>query len=968
MKIGNPNYMIPDYFKNPVIRPYLKNVRDWQGYIRFLGLPDRRDNPDIIIDRLFVTPLLTRRYVSPDESPANWAHEAKTPVDALEEDSPLVLLGDPGIGKSTFLNYVAWLLSRPATNALIERMGWRLPLPMVLRELPVQDVKDFDGLLEAFLSREMSAPLLEEDRRYLMQTLEEGRAFLLLDGIDELGGRKAREDLRSAVFDGVSRYPACRWLLTSRIVGYEEVPFDRERDRSDEGLFPDESAGELHEALSRKGSRKLHRIGRESGSGRVAIRYIAPFDDRRIAAFARNWYVQREAATTRADDNAKHLVQAVHADGSILRLARVPNLLTMMALIHRIEATLPHGRALLYERIAEAYLESIDKFRGLSSSPHDLPRKKGWLARVAFEMQRRRISEGGSDETAILMDADTVKGWLSEEMERSDTYPDTPSAEEFLKIVGRRSGLFLPRGEGRYAFVHLSFQEYFAAFALKREVTRLRWAKGNVSRLGFDRETLADWAGQNIWRETFAFLFELLASEEEDDWHADLLDCVFGEDFSRLEGSESDKVSVELSVELGHLLARLVVNSRSGMPSEKIDSALACCVNTQLRISADTFSSRLARRERRPKTNIFGTLLGDDIDLNTKAFEKIETQMKQTGLRALDLSGTRISDLSLSPITNLTKLQSLNLMETSVSDISPLANFTGLRWLDLVATGVSDISPLAGVTGLRGLDLVATGVSDISPLAGVTGLRWLDLTRTGVSDISPLAGVTGLRWLDLTRTGVSDISPLAGVTGLRWLDLEGTGVSDISPLAGLTGLRTLDLEGTGVSDISPLAGLTGLRTLDLVGTDVSDISPLAGVTGLRKLDLVGTGVSDISPLAGLTGLRSLDLEVTGVSDISPLAGLAGLQSLNLEGTGVSDISPLAGLAGLQSLDLRGTGVSDISPLAGLAGLQSLDLRGTGVSDISPLAGLAGLRSLDLRGTGVSDISPLAGLTGLRYSV
>ena len=110
MKIApteNPNYMIPDYFRNPVIRPYLKNVRDWQGYIRFLGLPDRRENPDILIDRLFVTPLLTRRYVSPDESPENWTDEAEALVDALAENRRLVFLGDPGIGKSTFLNYVA---------------------------------------------------------------------------------------------------------------------------------------------------------------------------------------------------------------------------------------------------------------------------------------------------------------------------------------------------------------------------------------------------------------------------------------------------------------------------------------------------------------------------------------------------------------------------------------------------------------------------------------------------------------------------------------------------------------------------------------------------------------------------------------------------------------------------------------------------------------------------------------------
>ena len=80
-------------------------------------------------------------------------------------------------------------------------------------------------------------------------------------------------------------------------------------------------------------------------------------------------------------------------------------------------------------------------------------------------------------------------------------------------------------------FVHLSFQEYFAAVALAREVTRLRWARGKASRLGFDRDAVASWAGESVWRETFAFLFELLASGEDDDWHADLLDCVFGEEF-----------------------------------------------------------------------------------------------------------------------------------------------------------------------------------------------------------------------------------------------------------------------------------------------------------------------------------------------------------------------------------------------------------------------------------------------------
>ena len=908
--IENPNYMIPDYFKNPVIRPYLANVRDWQGYIRFLGLPDRRENPDILIDRLFVAPLVTRRYVSPDENPENWTSEAETLIDSLAEDSPIVLLGDPGIGKSTFLNFVAWLFSRPATNALIERLGWYLPLPMVLRELQVQGVRDFDGLLEAFLSREMSAPLLGDERRYLMQTLEEGRAFLLLDGIDELGGREARENLRSAVFDGIARYPACRWLLTSRIIGYEEAPFDREHVRPDREASPEGSAAELRRIPPRRGSGEHHRtvagiepistervirrfVGRESAGVRVAVRYIAPFDDRRITSFAHNWYVYREAAAVRADANANHLVQAVKADKSILRLARVPNLLTMMALIHRIEATLPHGRALLYERIAEAYLESIDKFRGIDASPHDLPRKKGWLARVGIEMQRRRMSEGVPDAAAILMDADTVKGWLSEEMGRSDTSPDTPSAEEFLKVVGRRSGLFLPRGEGRYAFVHLSFQEYFAAVALKREVTRLRWAKGNASRLGFDRDTLAGWAGLSVWRETFSFLFELLASEEEDDWHADLLDCVFGENFSRLDGSESDEVSVAL----GHLLARLVVNSRSGLSSEKGDSALTRCVETRLRIPSRILSA-----------DIFRTLLGDDVDMNTTVFKKIEAQMQKTGSRELDLSGTSIPDLS--PITNLTMLESLDLTETSVSDISPIAVLTALRSLDLMGTQVSDFTPLAELTDLQSLNLFETPASDLTPIRNLRNLQSLELGDAQVSDLDLLVKLPELRSLALAGSSYLDISPLSKCLALQEIVLLLTEVSDLSPLADLPALRVLECISTPISDLSPLAKLPALESLMLEETLVSDLAPLSDFASLQFLHLLWDPISDISPLADLAELRSLQLLAGSGLDITPLASLSKLQDLSLFGNPVLDLTPLARLGSLEKLDLGSMEISN----------------------------------------------------------
>lgn len=933
-----PRYVIPDFFTNPVLRPYLSNVQRWQGYIRFLGLPDRRDNPDIVIDRLFVAPLLTRRYVSPDENPESWAGEAEALVDALVENTPLVLLGDPGIGKSTLLNYVAWLLSRLATNALVERLGWRLPLPMVLRELPVRGVKDFDGLLDAFLSRDMSAPLRQDDGRYLKQALAEGKAFLLLDGIDELGDRTTREILRSAVFDGIARYPDCRWLLTSRIVGYDEVPFDTVRNRPNEDLLRDEpsASGTVHATLPRRDARGFTRFGRESRGGQVAIRYLAPFDDRRIAVFAQNWYARREAAAARARANADHLVGAVHADESILRLARVPNLLTMMALIHRIEATLPHGRALLYERIAEAYLESIDRFRGIESSSHDLPRKRGWLARVGFEMQRRCMSEDGSDGINILMDADTVKSWLSEEIGRGGAFPGTPSAEVFLNIVGRRSGLFLPRGEGLYAFVHLSFQEYFAAVALEREVTSLRWARGQESRFGFNRDTLADWAGQSVWRETFAFLFELLASQEGDDWYVELLDCIFGEDFSRLGSTGSE----DMALNLGRLLARMVTNPRSGLSQLKRDQAVACCVSIQLRSSCDTT----------PRT-IFADLLGDDGAWNDKIFRAIGEELKRLGSRELDFSGVQIPDFT--SLESLSELKALTLRYTNVSDLAPLANLTELESIALEETSVSDFAVLKKLPKLQILDLAGTRISDLTSLAEIGGLQSLDLGRTQILDFSPLGRMTELRSLDLWGTEILDLSPLSKLVKLRSLGLGSTSISDWTILGDLRSLESLDLMDTNISNLVPIVNSIALTFLHIGGTQVSSVEPLEKLGQLRWLHFWRTPISDLHPLATLTKLESLYFGGTQVSDLSPLADLEALESLNLWGTQVSDLGPLANLTSLQHLDLNGTRVSDISPLASLRALESLILDNTPVSDLSSLANLDTLRYLNLNGTKVS---------------
>ena len=682
---------------NPPLREYLGRVQKQHRYVRLLGLPDLGDRPSVAIDSLFVPPLVSKRPISVDADPNDWQKGCESVYAPLDEHGRLVLLGDPGAGKTTLVDYLTWLLTfygRP--SPLIKRFGWLLPVPMVLRELTFESVTTFDDLLQAFLSHPDGEPLREGD--YMRGMLAEGRALVMLDGIDELGGKDARLRLRDAVFDGMKRYPDCLWLLTSRIVGYGEVPF--------EGIGPPRHGHIGIRVLDTAGIRK---------------RYIAPFDDGRIKVFAQKWYVVRDldsAQAGRHDD----LVAAIRKDAALRRLARVPNVLALMALIHRNDAILPQEKWLLYERIAEAYLVSIDRFRGLSDGTHDLPRKKMWLGRVGFEMQKRR--ERG-DDVDLLVRRDDVLHWLRSEMERTKAPADAPTPEEFLSFVGRRSGLFVPRGDDLYAFRHLSFQEYFAAVALATEITGFSWAKNGRSSLGFDLTDLAGWARQRSWLETFCFLFEMLADKPE--WHSELAKCVFGREFSDLAELEA---SDEL-FNLAHLAARLAVNPHSGLgPRERVQ-AVEWCVSTQIKYSDYWWQ----KGEYVPDFSLFSLLMAKDAVLCGTVMASIRKLWSRTTERlehkVLDLR--RANGVNLRQVAELSSVETLILTDTDVADVRCITALGNLNWLELDGTAVTDIAPLGEMPQITFLNIERTNVEDVTPLARLRSLDALLVFGTPVS-------------------------------------------------------------------------------------------------------------------------------------------------------------------------------------------------------------------------------------------
>jgi len=368
---------------------------------------------------------------------------------AIKRYNKLVILGEPGSGKTTLLRRLAYLFAStcPSKNSekkveVTDNDGNNYGvggIPFYLRISKYADCvsRDSNKSLWNFLEESLQEVGISGNvlKDFISETFENGKAIVLLDGLDEVLDISQRIDIGRQIEKLISAKPNNRYIITSRIAGYRNAPLS--------GSF-------------------AHFTLREFGKEQI-VQFLSRWCPEAERAYAPDLTNEELAAKTQLE--IEGILQAINENIGIKRLATTPLMLTVLALAHHQKGRMPSRRVELYEFAIKVLFEDWEVAHGISDKKiikeTEALRLLGPLAYWMHDAKPQGLATEHEVKQKLGEILSLSRGISPDDADIQD------AIESFLLKIQERTGVFQKTGQ-EYGFIHQTFEEYFCA----REIAR----------------------------------------------------------------------------------------------------------------------------------------------------------------------------------------------------------------------------------------------------------------------------------------------------------------------------------------------------------------------------------------------------------------------------------------------------------------------------------------------------------------
>jgi HEAT repeat protein len=336
------------------------------------------------------------------------------PLDTvMQTDEHLAILGEPGAGKSTALQFIGLCYARVAAGQAVHHLTVNRPAIPILLRLQVSASTIVRSTLRTALRAEIQSRLQcqDEDANRLFDAWRQSPGLLvLLDGLDEVPA-----DLRQSVREQIERSAHSRIgrvILTSRPAGFLAL-------------------GGLQE----------YTLKPFADADQEALPYLKGW----LRVLKPEWPAQQVA------EKAQSLIEQMQTSAALRRLLNNPLLLRLSAQHFVATGAIARNRADLYRQWVE---EAWDRARQRGAAEQDKQQYLTALQALAWHMHT-----GGDGSAAALQTA----------LRNAGLAADDHTAADLLHRLREQTGLLARLSEAhsdRYVFSHLTLREYLVATRL----------------------------------------------------------------------------------------------------------------------------------------------------------------------------------------------------------------------------------------------------------------------------------------------------------------------------------------------------------------------------------------------------------------------------------------------------------------------------------------------------------------------